>query len=152
MKAEPQRGTSALRVVIDSNIWISAALSREGTPAQLVRYVLANGLPVFSPATFAELETRLWRPKFDRYLSMELRQRILHDLNAVAVWVEISPAVAAQAFCRDIDDDKFIHTALSANAPWLITGDQDLLDAPPIPGLRILSATAALQEPAFCAR
>lgn len=138
------------RIVVDTNIWISAALSPGGAPARIVRQVLAHGLPVFSEATFAELETRLWRPKFDRYLSMELRRRILHDLNAAAHWAEIPAAIAAQAFCRDADDDKFIHTALSANAPWLITGDDDLLLLPAIPGLQILTAEAALQALFAC--
>lgn len=134
------------RIVLDTNIWISAALSREGAPAQLVRYVLEKALPVMSAATFSELETRLWKPKFDRYLSMELRQAILHDLSAVALWVEIPAAITAQAFCRDSDDDKFIHTALAAQASWLVTGDNDLLDVPPIPHLEIISPASALRK------
>jgi putative PIN family toxin of toxin-antitoxin system len=75
---------SDLRVVVDTHVWISAALSKAGSPALLVRYVLANGQPVFSASTFDELQTRLWKPKFDRYLSMELRKSILHDLSASA--------------------------------------------------------------------
>jgi putative PIN family toxin of toxin-antitoxin system len=157
MKAEPpqragvvQAGT--LRVVIDTNIWISAALSRDGAPARLVRQVLEHSLPVFSPATFAELETRLWRPKFDCYLSMELRRQILHDLNAAEHWVEVPPEIAACTHCRDADDDKFIHAALAAGAAWLVSGDQDLLDAPTVPGVRILSAADALRLPEFSAQ
>ncbi len=138
-----------LRVVIDTNVWISAALSQAGAPAQLVDRVLAHGRPVFSQATFAELEIRLWRPKFDRHLSMEFRQRILHDLNTAAMWVEV-PATATEKFCRDSDDDKFIHTALAAEVPWLVTGDRDLLDVPAIANLRILSPADALKLPAFC--
>lgn len=137
-------------VVIDSNVWISAALSRTGAPALLVRHVLERGLPVFSPDTFAEFETRLWLPKFDRYVSMELRQRILHDLNASAYWVDVPPEIAAKHYCRDASDDKFIHTALAAQAPWLVTGDQDLLDVPKVPDLRILTPAEAMQEPGFC--
>lgn len=149
MKAESggnNTGATALRVVIDSNIWISAALSKTGAPAQLVRLVLEHGLPVFSEATFSELETRLWKPKFDRYLSMEIRRQILHDAKAAAHWVTVAPGLAAQQYCRDADDDKFIHTALAASAPWLVTGDQDLLVIGTIAGLRILSATDALQS------
>ncbi len=148
MKAESS-GNTALGVVIDTNVWISAALSQQGAPARLVRHVLEHGRPVFSSATFAELEARFWRPKFDRYLSMELRQRILHDLNAAAHWVDVPAGIAAQRFCRDADDDKFIQAALAAGAPWLVTGDQDLLDAPKVPGLRILAPAAALRQPAF---
>ena len=137
-----------LRVVIDTNIWISAALSQAGAPARLVDWVLAHGRPVFSQATFAELELRLWRPKFDRYLSMEFRQRILHDVNTASMWVD-ELATATEKYCRDSDDDKFIYTALAAEAPWLVTGDRDLLDIPAIANLRILSPTDALKLPAF---
>ncbi|TAN49614.1 MAG: putative toxin-antitoxin system toxin component, PIN family [Methylococcaceae bacterium] len=150
MKAESVRHAAERRVVVDSNVWISAALMQTGTPAKLVRHVLEHGLPVFSPTTFAELETRLWRPKFDRYLSMELRGRILHDLKAAAYWVDALPTSAVPRYCRDADDDKFIQTALAAQAPWLVTGDQDLLEAPAVAGLCVLTPMAALQAPGFC--
>jgi putative PIN family toxin of toxin-antitoxin system len=139
------------RVVLDSNVWISAALSRNGTPAQVVRRVLARGIPVFSAATFAELEARLWRPKFDRYLSMELRRRILHDASAAALWVEIPPALADRAWSRDADDDHFLRAALAAEAQWLVSGDRDLLDIEAPAGLRIVAPSEALGDRGFCA-
>ena len=150
MKAEPRRNAALARVVIDTNVWISAALSRGGAPAQVVRLVLKQGVAVLSAATFAELEARLWLPKFDRYLSIELRRRILHDLDAAACWVEVPAELAGQACCRDADDDKFIHAALAAQAPWLVSGDRDLLEAPPRPGLCILSPADAVQRADFC--
>lgn len=138
------------RVVLDTNIWLSAAISKSGAPAQVVRRVLQMGVPVFSKATFAELETRIWKPKFDRYLSMETRRAILHDANAVAHWVDIPPDLTAKTYSRDPDDDKFIHTALAASAAWLVTGDQDLLVIEtPLP-VRILTAGEALLEVGFC--
>jgi len=145
MKAE-----AANRVVIDTNVWISAALSKAGVPAQVVQRVLEFGMPVFSAATFAELEARLWKPKFDRYLSMDLRRRILHDANAAAHWVDIPESVALQRYCRDADDDKFIHTALAATASWLVTGDQDLLVVRADLGVRIIAPAEALQLDDFC--
>jgi len=47
------------RVELDTNVWLSASLSPGGTPAQVVRAVLLQGLPVFSEPTFAELETQV---------------------------------------------------------------------------------------------
>ena len=117
----------------------------------LVQLAVAHGLPVFSPATFVELETRLWRPKFDRYLNMELRQRILHDASAAALWVDIPPELAAQNWSRDPDDDHFVRAALAAEASWLVSGDRDLLDIEPPAELRILTPAAAAAEPLFCA-
>ena len=142
--------TDNKRLVLDTNIWLSAAISKSGAPAQVVRRVLQNGIPVFSKATFAELEARIWKPKFDRYLSMETRRDILHDANAVAHWVDIPADLAAKSYSRDPDDDKFIHTALAASAAWLVTGDQDLLVIEtPLP-MRILTVGEALLEVGFC--
>ena len=93
MKAESAR-SAALPVVIDTHVWISGMLTKTGAPARLLRHVIAHGFPVFSFATFAELESRLWRPKIDRYLSMEYRRQLLHDINAVANWVDIRPEIA----------------------------------------------------------
>ena len=132
------------RVVLDTNIWLSAAISKSGAPAQVVRKVLQMGVPVFSKATFAVLEARLWKSKFDRYLSMETRRAILHDANAVAHWVDIPADLAAKTYSRDPVDDKFIHTALVASAAWLVTGDQDLLVIQSELPVRILTPAQAL--------
>ena len=129
--------------VIDTNVLISAALSASGAPARLVQLVLERGSLVFSQPTFDELKTRLYRPKFDRYISLELREAVLHDLSAAARWVEIGEPAR---YCRDRSDDMFIETALVAQAGIVVSGDQDLLQAPAITGLRILNPQQALTE------
>ena len=155
MSPEAAPGRHGQRVVLDSNVWISAALNRKDTPAKGVRRVLAQGMPVFSAATSTELESRLWRPKFDRYLSMELRRRILHDASAAALWVEVPGELATRTWSRDPDDDHFLRAALAAEASWLVSGDDDLLsiglsfqEGNP---LRIVSPAQAIAEPDFCA-
>lgn len=134
------------RVVIDTNVWISAFLVRSGTAALGVRRLLELRRPCFSEATFMELESRLWKPKFDRYLSLEDRHALLHDVLALAHWVEVPREVAAQVWCRDTDDDKFIHAALAARAPWVVTGNLDLLSVQAPEGLQILTPADALAE------
>ncbi|MEO8202573.1 MAG: putative toxin-antitoxin system toxin component, PIN family [Betaproteobacteria bacterium] len=140
MKAE-----SGLRVVIDTNVWISAALKKTGVPARVVHMVFAQGQPVFSAQTHLELETRLWLPKFDRYAGLDERKAFLQDAGSLSYWVDVPPETASRTFCRDADDDMFIHAALAAEAPWLVTGDQDLLTVRKITGLRILSPIDALK-------
>jgi uncharacterized protein len=139
MRAERQR-----LVVLDTNVWLSAALSPNGTPAQVVHAVLLHEVSVFSETTFAVLETRIWKPKFDRYLSLEARRAILRGARSAALWVEIPPELAEQRWSRDLDDDVFIRTALAANASWLVTGDDDLLSVPAIEALRVVSPAQAL--------
>ena len=132
---------TSLKLVIDTNILISAALSSQGAPARLVQMALAHHRLVFSQATLDELRTRLYRPKFDHYISLENRERLLHDFSASALWVDVGePAV----YCRDRDDDHFIEAALKAQAHYLVSGDKDLLEAPLIEGLCIVSVQQAL--------
>jgi len=139
MRAERQR-----LVVLDTNVWLSAALSPNGAPARVVRAVLLQELAVFSDATFAELETRIWKPKFDRYISLEARKSILRDARSAALWVEIPQELAEQRWSRDADDDVFIRTALAAKASWLVMGDDDLLSVPAIDGLSIVTPAQGL--------
>ena len=139
-------------VVIDTNVWISGLLTKTGGPALLTRQVIRDGLPVFSAETFAELKDRLWRPKFDRYVTLEQRQGLLRDIESSALWIDVPPSIAARKFCRDAADDKFIHAALAAASAWLITGDKDLLElfdsVLPL-GVRIVSPADVLRLPAF---
>lgn len=129
------------KLVIDTNVLISAALSTQGAPAKLVQLALAKHRLVFSQATFDELRTRLYRPKFDRFISLESRERLLHDFKACAHWDEIG---VPGLYCRDRDDDQMVEAALQANAAALISGDKDLLDMAAIPGLQVLSPQQAM--------
>lgn len=95
MKAESRLPPGYRRVVVDTNVIISAALSARGAPALILRRLIRDAQLVFSEATFAELETRLWLPKFDPYLNLEERRALLHDLAATAHWCE-SPAQALE--------------------------------------------------------
>ena len=128
-------------MVIDTNVLISAALVKHSVPAAATRLVLQHGRIVFSAATFAELETRLWRPKFDRYLSIEMRKSLLHDLGSVADWVT---PTSTPRHSRDPGDDMFVHAALASGAESLISGDRDLLDLGRVETVRVLTPAQAL--------
>ncbi len=132
---------TSLKLVIDTNILISAALSSRGAPVKLVLCALARHRLVFSQATFDELRTRIYRPKFDQYISLEDRERLLHDFSACAIWVE--PGEPGR-YCRDRDDNHFIEVGLKAQADYLVSGDKDLLEAPRLQGLRVVSVHQAL--------
>jgi uncharacterized protein len=146
MRAEPGAYPPYARLVVDTNVLISAALSPNGVPAALLDRVLAVGALVFSPATFAELESRLWKPKFDPFLTVEHRKRLLGELSASAYWVEITADIGRRRFSRDPVDDALVHAALAADARRLVSGDRDLLCLHAIDGLRIVSPRAALSE------
>jgi putative PIN family toxin of toxin-antitoxin system len=133
------------RFVVDTNVLISAALGGGSVPAAWLNHVLRLGRLVFSDATFAELQTRLWRPKFDRYVTTEDRKMLLRDLQATAEWVA-DEAASAGPPCRDPDDVKFIAAALTSRAAALVSGDQDLLVLKQVGDVPVLTPAQALKR------
>jgi putative PIN family toxin of toxin-antitoxin system len=127
--------------VLDTNVLLSAALSSKGAPHALAQHILRNGNLVFSSATFEELRSRIYRPKFDVYLSLEMREALLHDFQSIARWVE--PNVVPP-YSRDPSDDVFIATALKAGLSFLVSGDKDLLGANLPPGFHVLTPAQTL--------
>ena len=144
MKVERTLPVCYAQVVVDTNVLISSALSPDGAPARLLKRLVKESRLVFTPATFAELETRLWKPKFDNWLSIEERQQYLRIYSSIANWLD--DAAAPEEWSRDRDDDMFIDLARRAGATRLISGDADLLCLDPLGDLRILTPRAALDE------
>lgn len=125
------------RLVLDTNILISALLQPSGRTAVFLSTIHAAGCVVlFADETFAELASRVMRPKFDRYIDRETRVRFLADLAGIASWVRIEGRLRA---CRDPDDDKFLEVAVIGKAACIVTGDADLLVLDPYRRIRILS-------------
>lgn len=131
--------------VLDTNILISAALSPDSAPAKVTLWVIAHGRLIFAEQTFAELRTRLWRPKFDRYLTIERRNQLLHDFSAIADWVDIAGTPLPVA-SRDPDDDMFIRAAVAGSARWLVSGDADLLELDSFERVTVLSPADMLKR------
>lgn len=124
------------RVVVDTNVLVSAALNPGGAPRAVVETVgSVNERLLFCRETFDELQTRLLRPKFDRYARREDRALYLAWLETISGWVSIRGAALG---CRDPDDDKLLETALMGEAGCLVTGDSDLLAMSPFRGISIL--------------
>lgn len=131
------------RVVVDTNVLISAALRPKGPPRAVIDMVqTANGVLLFSNDSFHELQSRLLRARFDRYVSREGRVLYLVQIKAVSEWVSIT---GAKLGCRDPDDDKILETALMGDADCLVTGDQDLLEMSSFSGIPIVNPVAFLE-------
>ena len=129
------------RCVVDTNVFISAALSGQGKPNQSVYRVLLHGELLASAATFYELETRLHRSKFEKYITPEDREAYLALIQAGSRFVETGEEIEA---CRDSDDDKFLELAISGAADVIVSGDGDLQVLHPFRGIPILAPAAFL--------
>jgi len=110
----------ALRLVIDTNILVSAALKPEGLQRTVL--VLAMTRPArlyISQAILAEYREVLARREFK--IRRGLRQQLLQLIKNRAQLVD---PVRALQVTKDPDDNKFVECADAARADYLITGNQ----------------------------
>lgn len=111
-------------IVIDTNVLLSAALKPDGTSRKALNKAYQQFKIAQSEETYQELQTRIYKPKFDKYISDEDRQEFLDVIKNSCQFIEIKSQINV---CRDPDDNKFLELVKDANAEFLITGDQDLL-------------------------
>jgi putative PIN family toxin of toxin-antitoxin system len=133
------------RIVIDTNVFVSAVLLPRSVPRQALDRARSAGILLVSEATVTELDDVLRREKFDRYISNSQR---LEFLLAVLREAETVAAVDASVQCRDPKDSKFLELALSGRASHIITGDSDLLELGPFCRIEILTPRSFLGIPA----
>ena len=113
------------RVVLDTNVLISALLFRRGSLVWLIdAWQFERVRPLASKATVAEVLRVLGYPKFR--LATSDREALLGEYLP---WCEavVVPSELEVPDCRDPDDRIFLELAAAANADALITGDEDLL-------------------------
>ena len=117
-----------MRVVIDTNVWVSRLLLANSTAAQAVDRVLQNHEAVVSEASVEELADVLSRRKFDKYVSLEDRQEFLRRVLQVTTVV---PVLSVVTDCRDPTDNGFLALALDSGSECMISGDSDLITLSP---------------------
>jgi len=123
-----------LRVVLDTNVVLSALLFGGGSAAR-VRSGWQSGrfLPLASTATAQELVRVLGYPKFR--LSAAEQEELLADFVPWVEVVRISDPPPAAPACRDPFDLPFLQLAIGGRARVLVSGDRDLLALADSPGL-----------------
>lgn len=127
-----------MRLVIDTNILVSALLAPASLPARLL--VLWRG-GRFELLTASEQLDELMRvtryPKIRERLLPAVAGRLINDLRALAVTLDRLPAVDASP---DPADNYLLAIAAAGRADGLITGDKrDLLGLGAFQGTRILT-------------
>jgi uncharacterized protein len=115
-----------IRAFIDTNIWISAFMTLDGSPARILAAFLAERfVPVISQPFLNELENVIQRDRIRRLLKYSDTEiaTILETLRITGV-----PGEPTGTFhlCRDPKDDVLLETALTAGADYIVTRDDDM--------------------------
>ena len=130
-----------MRVVLDTNVFVSAALKDESLPALAVHLVAQRGGLLKSLATEQQLFEVVARPRLASLIDPET-QAWLRKLMAAAELVTITERIAA---CRDATDDKFLELAVNGHADLIVSGDGDLLALNPFREIPIVTPATFVQ-------
>lgn len=130
-----------MRVVVDTNVLVSAALKDRSPPALAVHLVAQRGNLLKSSTTERQLFEVLDRPYFAALIAPATRDW-LTKLLAAAEMVTVTERIAV---CRDPTDDRFLELAVNGRGDLIVSGDGDLLVLSPFRSIPIVSPTTFLQ-------
>lgn len=135
-----------MRVVLDTNVIVSALLSPTGVPARIVT--------AWQQERFELLVSESILSEYERALNYD-RVRTRHRLDATEIAVlidgfrqfailvaEIEPLHVVQ---DDPEDDKFLACAVTGRATYIVSGDTHLRDLELYQGVSILTPNAFLE-------
>ena len=117
-----------MRVMIDTNIFISAALFPNGRASKALMKAL---LPPFQPVTCDYVVDELHRKfqeKFPERMT-ELEAFLYSALDIIDVVKTPREFVEEELLIRDVKDRPILRAALSSNADFFLTGDKDFLES-----------------------
>lgn len=117
-----------MRVLIDTNVLISAALSANGIPFQA--YVKAASYPnrgLICEQNVDEMK-RIFNKKFPNRL-IALDQFFSNALLTLELVSVPTNEIASEAQIRDVNDRPILRAAIEAKADILLTGDKDFLES-----------------------
>ena len=130
-----------MRVVLDTNVFVSAALKQKSMPGMAALLIERRGGLLKSLATEQQLVEVVARPYFDSLIDPDTRAW-LRKLMGEAELVTITERVVA---CRDPTDDKFLELAVNGHADLIVTGDNDLLALNPFRDIPIVTPAVFVQ-------
>jgi len=132
-----------VRLVIDTNVLISALLSGTSLPAHLIVLWREGRFDLLTSVAQLEELMRVTRyPKIRERLSPALAGRLINELRDLATVVQNLPAITVSP---DPDDNLLLAAAQAGSSDFLITGDKrDLLSLRTFEGTKIMTVRAFL--------
>ncbi len=126
-------------IVLDTNVIISALLSNEGPPAQIIDLWKAGAFDIAtSDPLLDEVKRVLGYDKIKKHLGLTPGEvdRLLNGWRTISVVVE--PEEELEVIEDDPDDNRVLECAVAAETDYIISGDHHLLDLGEYRGIEIL--------------
>jgi len=130
-----------LKLVLDTNVLVSALISTSGNPALLLDKAGESYTLFISKDILKEFEAVISRDKFD-FTDEEINTII----EAVVSFSEVvNPAIKLDVIKSDPDDNKILECAVACDASYIVSGDRHLLELKEYSGIKIITPKVALE-------
>ena len=124
-----------MRIVLDTNVLVSALLSPNGAPAAVLQLILAGRVVLcFDARILSEYREVLRRPKFD--FDPQLVDELLEFLESEG---ELVASIPLQLSLPDPDDAMFLEVAAAGEADHVVTGNLKHLPVRGCGGVSVVS-------------
>lgn len=129
------------RVVLDTNVLLSALLWHQGKPRLIFRKVIEGSLRIFCCKEIIDELSEILERDFEEPIEL-----IDQQISVVLAYVEIVElSYFEKIVTDDPDDDIIMNCALSANADFVVSGDSHLQKLKKFKGINIVSPTEFLR-------
>lgn len=135
--------SNVLRVILDTNLWISFLISKR---FQGIDNLIEQGIVrlIFSNELIEEFIEVVSRPKFKKYFSFNDIERIFSLFEEYGELVKVTSNIN---ICRDKKDNFLLNLSIDSTCDFLITGDNDLLILKKIKNTKIVSIAEFMKIP-----
>lgn len=130
-----------MKIIIDTNVIVSGIFFN-GKPRDLLKECFDEKYEIVcTEEIFLEYIKTIEKltEKYNKNIAKEMIPILLSNLTIIK-------NINNGKYSRDPDDDKFINCAKSADADYVITGDNDLLVLEIVDGIRIITVSDFLKE------
>lgn len=136
------KGSKSLRVIIDTNLWISFIISNKLTNLDL--FLTNHQIKLlFSRELALEIIETSSKDKLKKYLNKKIVKDMFVVFDPFMEFVEVTSSLQ---ICRDPKDDFLLNLAKDGNADYLLTGDKDLLSLTHIEQTKIITISEFFKE------
>ena len=133
-----------MRMVLDTNVLVSALITPGGLPDRLLQHWEAGDFAlVTSSAQLDELQRVLAYDKLQRFIHPDQAAKLVESIRNFAALAENLPAVNVSS---DATDNLILATAIAGTASHLVTGDKaDLLSIKSVNKVAIITVRDAIE-------
>ena len=127
-----------IKVVLDTKVVISSAISSDGNPARILDMIFLEKIKNYTNNEIVEeINDVIARKRISEHLNKNQKDLILNTYLVFLELVESTEKI--NAVQEDADDNKFLECAISAKADYVISEDSHLLKLKEFRGIKILS-------------